>query len=303
MRYLIATVLALATLAPPAQAAVLKVFACEPEWAALALEIGGERVETFAATTAQQDPHQVQPRPSLIARFRNADLVICTGAELESGWLPVLVQTAGNARVRPGSKGWFEASTFVTLREVPATLDRAQGDLHASGNPHIQTDARHFLPIGAALAQRFADIDPAGAAHYGARKTAFETRWRAAIARWEVEAKPLRGVRVVGFHKEWSYLNAWLGIEQVATLEPKPGIPPGAAHLNLLLGQLKREPARMILHSPFQDERPGRWLAQHSGIVLVELPFTIGGAAGTDDLMAMFQRTIDALLSGATAEP
>src|SRR5438874_823977 len=155
----------LALLALPAQAA-LRVFACEPEWGALAQELGGNLVDVSVATSALQDPHQIQAKPSLIARTRNADLVVCTGAELEIGWLPVLLQQSGNARVQPGQPGNFAAADYVRKLEVPTMLDRSQGDVHAAGNPHIQTDPRNIAQVAVALAARLAQIDPPNAAQY-----------------------------------------------------------------------------------------------------------------------------------------
>jgi len=171
--------------------ATLNVFACEPEWGALVREIGGASVKVYTATTALQDPHRIEARPSLIAQMRRADLVVCSGAALEAGWLPVLLREAGNAQVQPGRPGYFEATRFVALREKPETLDRAQGDVHAAGNPHIHTDPRNIARVGAALAARMAEIDPAGTAIYQAQWNAFSARWNDAIVGWQARAAPL----------------------------------------------------------------------------------------------------------------
>jgi zinc/manganese transport system substrate-binding protein len=170
-------------LALPSHAA-LRVLACEPEWGALAQELGGNLVDVSVATSALQDPHQVQARPSLIARARNADLLVCTGAELEIGWLPVLQQQSANARVQAGQPGYFAAADFVSKLDVPGRLDRSQGDVHAAGNPHIQTDPRNIALVAAALAARLQQIDPAHAGEYARRHADFAQRWQQAIARW-----------------------------------------------------------------------------------------------------------------------
>src|SRR5258707_13091662 len=149
-----AALLCFALLAAPTAARALEVFACEPEWGALAKELGGDRVDVFVATSARQDPHQIQARPSLIARLRTADLVVCTGAELEIGWLPMLLRQGANGRVQPGGTGYFEAAQHVRLLEVPTRLDRAEGDIHAAGNPHIQTDPRNIAAAAPGLAGR-----------------------------------------------------------------------------------------------------------------------------------------------------
>jgi zinc/manganese transport system substrate-binding protein len=277
-------------------AAEIRVFACEPEWAALAQELGGEKVSVFTATTARQDPHHIEARPSLIARLRQADLLVCTGAELETGWLPVLLRQAGNARVQPGRPGYFEAANHVRMLEIPARLDRAEGDVHAAGNPHIQTDPRNIGVVATALARRLAEIDPAGANHYQARQRGFEQRWDAAIKRWEQQAAPLRGVRIVVQHKGFPYLENWLGLRQIAALEPRPGLEPTSGHLAELLEKLRREPAQMILRAAYHDGRASEWLAERAGIPVVVLPFTVGGTDQAGDLFSLFDDTVQRLL-------
>ena len=295
---LAAFALAAALLAPPAQAA-LRILACEPEWGALAQELGGNVVDVAVATTALQDPHQIQARPSLIARARNADLVVCTGAELEIGWLPVLLQQSGNAKVQPGQPGNFAAADAVRKLEVPTSLDRAQGDVHAAGNPHIQTDARVIGQVAAALAARLAQVDPAHAADYAQREAAFSTRWRDATARWSAQAAPLKGLPVVSQHKGFPYLYDWLGLKEVAVLEPKPGVEPTVAHLQGVLSTLKATPARMVIYAAYQDPKPSQWLAQNAGIPAVKLPFTVGGDDAAKDLFGLFDDTVARLLAAA----
>src|SRR6516164_6084907 len=197
--------------------AELNVFACEPEWAALATEIGSNKVSVFTATTAKQDPHQVQARPALISHLRSADLAVCTGAELEIGWMPVLLRQSSNAKVQPGAPGYFEATQQVRLLEVPTRLDRAEGDIHPQGNPHIQGDPRNMQIIAAALAKRLAAIDSPHATGYTQRAKAFDEKLTQAIQGWQKEAAPLKGVNVVIYHKEWIYLMNWLGMHEVGT--------------------------------------------------------------------------------------
>jgi zinc/manganese transport system substrate-binding protein len=288
----------LLALVPGLALADLNIFACEPEWAALAKALGGDHVRAYSATTAQQDPHHIQARPSLIAKVRRADLVACTGAELEIGWLPVLLQRAGNARVQTGTDGYFEASRFVTMLDVPARLDRAQGDVHPEGNPHIQSDPRNIALVADALAKRMAALDGANARLYRQRRDDFLVRWRAAEARWAQEAAPLRGVAVVTHHKGWAYLIRWLGLREVTTLEPKPGIPPSGAHLAEVMRKLQGSAATMVIHAAYQDPRPAAWLAGRAHIADVTLPFTVGGTDGAQDLFGLFDDTIDRLRKG-----
>ena len=290
----------LVALALPAQAA-LKVFACEPEWGALAQELGGALVEVSVATTALQDPHHVQAKPSLIARARSADLVACTGAELEEGWLPLLLQQAGNPRVQPGQPGHFAAADFVRKLDVPGQLDRAQGDVHAAGNPHIQTDPRAIAKVAAAMAARLRQIDPAHAAEYTRREADFGQRWSQALAGWTTRAAPLKGLPVVSQHAAFSYLYDWLGLKEVAVLEPKPGVEPTVSHLQSVQAALKAMPARMVLHAAYQDPRASEWLNKNAGVTLVKLPFTVGGSEGAKDLFGLFDDTVARLLAGSTA--
>jgi len=290
---LIATLL---TVAAPAALAALSVVACEPEWGALTLELGGDKVSVYDATAAVQDPHHIQARPGLIARVRNADLVVCTGAELEIGWLPILLRQSGNNKIQPGQPGYFEAASFVPKLEIPTALDRAAGDVHAAGNPHIQTDPHNITKVATALAKRLAEIDPANAATYRARHQDFDTRWQAALQRWAKKGAALKGMAIIAHHKSWPYLNHWLGLREVAELEPKPGVEPTAAHLQEILDVLKRDPAKVIVRSAYEDDRASNWLAQRAHIPAVMLPFTVGGSDRAHDLFGLYDDTLDRLL-------
>ncbi|MBC7380110.1 MAG: zinc ABC transporter substrate-binding protein [Burkholderiaceae bacterium] len=291
----------LSLLAMPAHAA-LRVLACEPEWGALAQELGGDLVEVSVATNALQDPHQIQAKPSLIARARNADLVVCTGAELEIGWLPVLLQQSGNARVQQGQPGNFAAADYVRKLEVPGQLDRAQGDVHAAGNPHIQTDPRNIAAVAKALGARLQQVDAANAPAYAQRLADFSLRWQQAMGRWSAQAAPLKGASVVSQHKAFVYLYDWLGLKEVAVLEPKPGVEPTASHLQAVLSALKTTPARMTLYAAYQDAKPAEWLTRNAGIPAVKIPFTVGGTDGAKNLFSLFDDTIARLLAAGAAK-
>jgi len=286
----------LTALAMPAYAA-LNVFACEPEWASLAQELGGDKVSVVSATTARQDPHHIEARPSLIARMRAADLVVCSGSELEIGWLPLLLTQSGNNRVQPGSPGYLEASRYVLKLEVPTTIDRSMGDVHPGGNPHIHTDPRNIARVAKVLAERLAQLDAANAATYRSRADAFDKRWAEAIARWEKQAAPLKGVLLVQHHKGFTYLINWLGMREVGDLEPKPGIPPTTSHLAGLVEQMKKAPAKMIVYSSYDDPKAAQFLSQRTGIPNVMLPFTVGGSDRAKDLFGYFDDLVARLLT------
>ena len=282
--------------------AQLRVFACEPEWAALADEIGGELVESYAATTALQDPHYIQARPSLIAQVRKADLVLCSGAQLEIGWLPALLQKANNRRVMPGTPGYLEASSLVVRLDATANVDRAKGDIHPQGNPHIQTNPHNLLAVARELDRRFSQIDPSNTVTYNTNLNEFLSSWQAAIERWEATAAPLRSKRVITHHRSWVYLLNWLGIEEVANLEAIPGIPPTASHLARLMDQFESGGADVIIRAPYQHAKPAEWLAERTDIPAILLPLTIGGTDDATDLYALYDdilaRLLDAVSDG-----
>ncbi|HSN39076.1 MAG TPA: zinc ABC transporter substrate-binding protein [Burkholderiales bacterium] len=291
-------VLAALLAAQPALAA-LNILACEPEWGALAKELGGDKTNIYVATNALQDPHHIEARPSLIARARSADLVVCTGAELEVGWLPLLQTQSGNAKIQTGQPGYFEAARYVVKLEVPQRLDRAQGDVHPGGNPHIHLSPYNIEKVATALVERMAQVDSADAAYYQGRAKAFLGRWRQAISKWEKEAAPLKGMPIVVYHKNMSYLNNWLGLREIGELEPKPGLPPTTAHLSDLLARLAKDPAKAVVSSAYNDPRAGEWLAERAKIPAVILPFTVGGSDKAQDLFGLYDDTLARLLAVA----
>jgi zinc/manganese transport system substrate-binding protein len=286
-------------LLPMVSAADIRIFACEPEWAALAEEIGQDHVDAYSATTPFQDPHYVQARPSLIAKVRQADLVVCSGAQLEIGWLPVLLQKANNRDVTPGSTGYLEASSLVERFDATANVDRALGDIHPLGNPHVQANPHNIAVIAKTLAARMAEIDTANADAYSAGVADFLERWDTAIADWEAKAAPLRGRKVITHHKSWVYLERWLGLVEVDNLEAVPGIPPTVGHLSTLKSRFAAGGADFIIRSPYQDARASEWLAERTGIPALELPLTVGGNDRADNLFSLFDEIIDRLLGAA----
>jgi zinc/manganese transport system substrate-binding protein len=280
--------LALVAFQVPAAQAKLEVLACEPEWGALVTELAGDLAKVNVASTAFQDPHRVEARPSLIARARRADLLVCTGAELEIGWLPLLQRESGNARIQVGQPGFFEAARHVPLIERPAVLDRSMGDVHAAGNPHIHLDPRNIPRIADALTKRLGEIDPANAARYAERNADFKARWTEAVSRWERQGTPLKGVRVAVHHKNWSYLLSWLGMEAVVDLEPKPGVDPSAAYLSRVVRRLKQVPVKMVLRANYQSPRPAEWVSKRTRVPALDLPFTVGASKKAKDLFGLY---------------
>ncbi len=277
--------------------AVLNILACEPEWGALAHELGGDKVSIYDATNAFQDPHHIQAKPSLLARARNADMVVCTGAQLEIGWLPILQQQAGNSKIQAGQLGYFEAARYVRMLDVPSSVDRSLGDVHPGGNPHIQTDPHNIGLVAAGLSKRLAELDPANGAFYQGNYKAFIERWNAAMLNWEKQAAPLKGMNIVVHHKAFAYLESWLGLREVAALEPKPGVEPTATHLAEVLAQLQRQPAKAVIRAAYGDGRGSEWLAERAKIPAIVLPFTVGGSERAKDLFGLYDDTVQRLLA------
>jgi len=290
--------LAFCLFALPAHAA-LRVLATTPDWAALVTELAGDKVNVYTATSAFQDVHRVDAKPSLVARARTADLVVATGADLEIGWMPVLLQDSGNTRIQPGSPGYFEAAPLVHLLEVPSAVDRSMGDIHPLGNPHVTLDPRNIAIIAKALAARLVLLDPANAAFYAARGEDFQKRWQEATVRWEAKAVPLKGVGVVVIHRDQVYLCNWLGLKELAAIEPKPGVPPSAGYLAELVTKLAATPPKMILRNAYNDPRAAEWLSQRIKVPVVLLPYSVGGTPEAKDLFGLFDDTINRLLAGA----
>jgi len=291
---LVATLALIAAL--PANAA-LKVLATTADWGALTRELGGERVDVYVATTALQDVHRVEAKPSLVARARTADLLVATGAELEIGWLPVLIQESGNTKIQPGQPGNFEIVSALRLLEIPSKVDRSMGDIHPLGNPHVQLDPHNILAAARALSARLSQLEPAQAAYYRQRDQDFETRWTAAIAKWEARAAPLKGQPVVIMHRDQAYLCHWLGLTELASIEPKPGVPPTAAYLAQLVGKLTGTPPRLILVNAYNDPKAATWLADRVHAPVVTLPFSVGGDDKAKDLFGLYDDTLDKLLA------
>jgi len=280
----------------PAQAA-LKILATTADWGALATELGGDKVDVYTATNALQDVHRVDAKPSLVARARTADLVVANGAELEIGWLPVLLRESGNRKVQPGTPGYFEAITGLKLLEVPSAVDRSMGDIHSMGNPHVQLDPHNVAAVGQALTERLATIDPANRSYYEARGADFQSRWAAAIEGWERKAQPLRGTPVVVMHKDQTYLCHWLGLKQLASIEPKPGVPPSAGYLAELVAGLTADPPKAILINAYNDPKSAKWLSDKVNAPVVTLPFSVGGTDAARDLFGLFDDTVNRLLA------
>lgn len=294
MKYLIASLLLMST---AAQAADIRILACEPEWAAVAEAVGGKHVRVQSATGPGQDAHRVQARPGLIAAVRNADLLFCTGAGLETGWLPTLLNRGGNPGIRQ-APGLLLAAEQVPLLDKPERLDRSQGDMHASGNPHVHLDPRRVATIVGVVGERLATLDPDHAADYRQAATALAAELETLATELAERARSLEGMPVVVHHRTWRYLLDWLGMTRAAELEPKPGLPPTPGHLSSLVDRVAASGATLILYRDLNGDDAAGWLAGRTAACAVELPFTVG-EAGVDSLPALYRTLVERLIRAA----
>lgn len=274
----------------------LNVFACEPEWADLVRAFDPEAKVTVA-TTAWQDPHYVEARPSLIAAMRSADLAVCTGASLEAGWLPALMRKAANRHVQEGQPGLFYAAEQVTLHQPHDHVDRSMGDVHPEGDPHIHLDPDKLPVVAEQLARRMADLEPDRAAAIRTGYIQWQVAWNLQRKQWREAADALGGLQLVVQHSSFDYLLRWLGVEGALDLEPKPGLPPSAAHLSQILEDPALVNADGILVALYQGQRPAQWLSGKSGLPVLVLPATVTGESPADTLPNLISHVISQLNS------
>jgi len=283
--------------AMPAQGQ-LRVFACEPEWAALVRTLVPD-AELTTATSHLQDPHYIEARPSLIAAVRRADIAVCTGASLEAGWLPMLLQRASNPDIQAGRIGLFFAADHAQLHAPHDHVDRSMGDVHPEGNPHVHLSPDQLPEIARALAKRLGEIEPQSATAIQGRYIRWRGDWNSLRAEWRAMAEALEGQSVVVQHSNFGYLLGWLGVETAADLEPKPGLPPSASHLSQLLANPKLEDASAILIASYQDPQPAEWLAERTKLPVVVVPGTVTGEAPTETLGGLISEIIRQIESAA----
>ena len=275
----------------------LNVFTCEPEWKSLTEEIARDKADIYSATNAMQDVHYIQAKPSLIAKIRKADMVVCSGADLEIGWLPLILRKAGSAKIQEGGENLIYASNYVQTIEKPVRIDRADGDVHPEGNPHLHLNPYNLLKTGKVIADKLSEIDRDNAAFYARNYDDFRNRLSAKIKVWEAQAKELKGVNVITNHKNMSYLFDWLRIRTIGTLEPKPGIPATSKHLSGLKNIADQNKVAFIAHAPFESSKPAQWLSEQTGVKAIVLPYTVGGNNQVNNLFDLYQNSIDTMLS------
>jgi len=294
--------IALAIGLPLTAHAKLNVVATTPDFAAVAKAIGGDRVEVTALAKPTEDPHFVDAKPSLILKLNKADVLIEGGAELEIGWLPALLQGVRNPRIAIGAPGRVRASEAVELVEVPATLDRSQGDLHAMGNPHFMTDPVNAVLVARRIADAFCRLDTASSEAYRANLKKFEATVDSKLVEWQKLLAPFKGQRVVAYHNSWPYFARRFGLQIDLFLEPKPGLPPTPAHMADVMTKMKESGARVIIVQPYLNRHTAESVARNTGAVVVDVASFPGGIKGTEDDYVKFMDHLVTSLANALSQ-
>jgi len=286
----------LVVVAAPRAEAKLRVVTSIETFADLARKVGGDRVDVVSLSKGYTDTHFVEPKPSLVITLNRADLLVHVGLELEIGWLPPLVLGARNAKIQPGQPGNLDASVGIPILDVPQTkVDRSMGDIHPQGNPHYWVPPGNALIIAREIAERLKAIDPAGAAGYEARLAKFDAELARHRGEWEKRAAALRGTKVVTYHKSWSYVSSWLGLQEVGYVEPKPGIPAPPSHIAQLIGLMRRENVKLILMESFYPRNTVDLVADKAGARAVVLPSDVGATPAIKDYFDLVDAVIQKL--------
>lgn len=297
MRFL-ASVAALALLVPRPAAAAVKVISSIPTLGSLAKEVGGDRVDVESLAKGYQDPHFVEPKPSLMLTLNKADLLLYVGLDLEIGWLPPLVLGSRNPKIQTGELGSLDCSRAIPVLDIPTTkVDRSMGDIHPLGNPHYWLPPQNAKIIAREIAQRLAQIDPGGATAYQKNLAAFNDKVDAAVKKWQPMIGKMGGTKIVTYHKSWTYVSQWLGMEEVGYLEPKPGIPPDPDHLFRLIQVMRSDKVRLLLVEDFYNLNTARLVAEKGGAKLLDLPTDVGAKPEIKDWFTLVEAILKQLSS------
>jgi len=266
--------------------------------AALVREVGGDRVKVESIARGFQDPHFVEPKPSFILKLLRADLLVVIGRDLESGWLPPLVQQSRNAKIQPGARGYLDASITARVLEQPTgPVTRAMGDVHALGNPHYWLDPGNGRRVAQAVAQRLNELRPSDSAYFNARYADFDRRLTVAEQRWDAIFAPYRGAKIVTYHRAWSNFVERFGLDVVGYVEPRPGIPPSPSHTLELMRAMQQQQVRIILIEPYFDLKLPSAIARQTGARILVLPPSVGGAPEASDYFALFDYNLNSLVN------
>ena len=291
-----------AALDAPAPASKVDVVTTTPDLGALAREIGGDRVEVKSLAKATEDPHFVDAKPSHPVTLNHAHVLVEGGAELEQGWMPPLLDNARNSKIAAGAAGRVTASNGIKMLEVPATLDRSRGDVHALGNPHFLIDPKNAKIVAANIAQHLTQVDPAGAATYAANLKKFNAEVDARAAEWDKTMAGFKGAKIVTYHNDFVYFADRFGLKVVGTLEPKPGIAPSPAHLAEIIASMKSNDAHVVLVQPYQNRKTAETVARQTGAAVLDVSQQPGALKNTDTYIAMMDNLVNTVANGLKAD-
>ena len=287
-----------------AEAKKLTVVTATTDIAALAQEVGGEKISVESIAKGYQDPHFVEAKPSFLLKLRQADLLIVVGLQLEIGWLPPLINQSGNARIQVGAPGYLDASQFAEILDIPTgTVTRAMGDVHPLGNPHYWLDPENGRRIAKGIAGKLGDLDPSNTAYYQERFQDFDKRLAAAEQKWDAEMKPYHGRKVVTYHNSFPNFAKHFSLNVIGYVEPRPGIPPTPSHTIELIGLMKRENCKVILVEPYFDLKTPQAIARDTGGILVQYLPSVGGEKQVTNYFELFDYDIGLLTKAFQSTP
>lgn len=291
----IATLALLCAVCPPPAAAdgKLYIMTATTDLAALAQEIGGDRIDVESIARGYQDPHFVEAKPSFLLKLRHADLLIVVGLELEIGWLPPLINQSTNPKIQVAAPGYFDASRFARILEIPTgVVTRAEGDVHPLGNPHYWLDPDNGLRIAKGIQTKLSEMRPNDATYFAQRYDSFEQRLKQAEQKWIAEMKPYAGRKIVTYHRSWPNFSEHFGLDVVGYVEPRPGIPPSPQHTVELIGMMRRDSVKIIVVEPYFDLKTPNAIARDTGAQVVVLMPSVGGEKEITDYFKLFDYDI-----------
>ena len=292
--FVVALALIFAAGAPTVRAdSKIQIMTATTDLAALAQEIGGDKVTAESIARGYQDPHFVEAKPSFLLKLRHADLLIVVGLELEIGWLPPLITQSTNPKIQVGAPGYFDASRFARILEMPTgAVTRAEGDVHPQGYPHYWLDPDNGLRVAKGIADKLSEMHPGDAAYFAQRYAEFEQKLKQADQQWMAQMKPYAGRKIVTYHRSWPNFAGHFGLNVVGYVEPRPGIPPSPQHTVELIGQMRRDGVKIIVVEPYFDLKTPNAIARDTGGTVVVLMPSVGGEKEITDYFKLFDYDI-----------
>jgi zinc/manganese transport system substrate-binding protein len=296
-RYTLALACALVMHAAESSAA-FKVITTTEDLASIVREIGGDKISVESIAKGYQDPHFVEPKPSYILKLNGADLLVVVGRELESAWLPKLIEQSRNRKIHPGSAGYLDASLGAQILDVPAgQITRAMGDVHPLGNPHYWLDPANGRRIASAVQKKLTELTAGDAAYFAQRYAEFDRRLADGEKRWKAALAPYQGLKIVSYHRSWTNFAAAFGLDVIGYVEPKPGIPPSPAHQLALMQEMKQQNIKIILVEPYFDLRTPNAIARDTGARVLVMPPSVGGVKEITDYLRLFDYDVNLLVA------